>query len=100
MHLLTKETIEALSDEESMKLIKDKWIAPILTSLTDLPNAVIHECIAKLEALCQKYETTCEEIENQIRETEQELNAMLDDLTGNEFDMKGIAELKKLLGGE
>ena len=100
LHLLTKKTIETLSDEESIKLIKDKWIAPVLTSLTDLPNAVIHEFIAKLEVLCQKYETTCEEIENQIRETEQELNTMLDELTGKEFDMKGIAELKKLLGGE
>ena len=100
LHLLTKKTIEALSDEESIKLIKDKWIAPVLTSLTDLPNSVIQDFIAKLEAVCQKYETTCKEIEDQIRETERELNAMLDDLTGNEFDMKGIAELKKLLGGE
>lgn len=98
--MLTKKTIEALSDEESIKLIKDKWIAPVLTSLTDLPNSVIQDFIAKLEAVCQKYETTCKEIEDQIRETERELNAMLDDLTGNEFDMKGIAELKKLLGGE
>ena len=48
----------------------------------------------------KKYETTCAEIEDQIRETEQELNNMLDELTGNEFDIKGIAELKKLLGGE
>ena len=100
LHLLTKETIEALSDEEAVQLIKRKWIVPILASLTDLPNASIHEFIAKLEALCQKYETTCAEIEDQIRETEQELNNMLDELTGNEFDIKGIAELKKLLGGE
>ena len=40
------------------------------------------------------------DIEQQIKETEKQLNDMLDELTGNEFDMKGIHELKKLLGGE
>lgn len=100
LHLLTKKTIEVLSDEEAIQLIKQKWIVPIQKSLADLPNAVIHECITELELLCQKYETTYAEIEDQICETEQALGTMLGDLTGNEFDMKGIAELKKMLGGE
>ena len=36
----------------------------------------------------------------QIEQAEAELGNMLGQLTGNEFDMAGIAELKTLLGGE
>ena len=38
-------------------------------------------------------------METQIEETEKSLSAMIDDLDGSEFDMLGLAELKKLLGG-
>lgn len=39
------------------------------------------------------------DIENEIKEAEQSLIPMMDDLTGNEFDMLGLQELKKILGG-
>ncbi len=100
LHLLTKKTIEELSDEEAMSLIKLKWIAPLVKSIAGLPNAVISEFVAKLEALCRKYETTFAEVEQQIADTERTLVGLLDALTGNEFDMRGIEELKSLLGGE
>ena len=35
-----------------------------------------------------------------IRETENTLSAMIDELEGSEFDMRGLREFKKLLGGE
>lgn len=100
LHIQTKKTIEQLTDEEAIQLIKQKWIDPIIKSLAGLPDSLIHEFISKLEALCKKYEMTLSDIEQQIKETEKQLNDMLDELTGNEFDMKGIQELKKLLGGE
>lgn len=100
LHLLTKKTIEELSDEEAMELIKLKWIAPLVKSIAGLPNAVVSEFVAKLEALCRKYETTFAEVEQQIADTEHALVGLLGTLTGNEFDMRGIAELKSLLGGE
>lgn len=100
LHIQTKKTIEQLTDEEAIQLIKQKWIDPIIKSLAGLPDSLIHEFISMLEALCKKYETTLSDIEQQIKETEKQLNDMLDELTGNEFDMKGIQELKKLLGGE
>ena len=34
-----------------------------------------------------------------IPQTEQELSAMIDDLTGSDFDMQGLKELQALLGG-
>ena len=100
LHLLTKETIEALSDEQATELIKQKWITPLVSSLAGLPDTVINAFVTKLQALCTKYETTFAEIEQQIDDTEKTLIGLFDELTGNEFDMMGIAELKSLFGGE
>ena len=95
----TKETIEGLSDEQVIELLKDKWIKPLIESLMQLPDSIVAELVAKLEALAKKYETTFAEVETQIEETKKSLSAMIDDLDGSEFDMLGLAELKKLLGG-
>lgn len=100
LHLLTKKTIEELDDAKVMELIKLKWISPLVNSIAGLPNTVLSVFVAKLEALCSKYDTTFAEVEQQISDTEASLISLLDNLTGNEFDMKGIAELKSLLGGE
>lgn len=100
LHLLTKKTIEELDDAKVMELIKQKWISPLVNSIAGLPNTVLSGFVAKLEALCSKYDTTFAEVEQQISDTETSLIGLLDSLTGNEFDMKGIAELKSLLGGE
>lgn len=100
LHLLTKKTIEGLTDDQAMDLIKLKWVDPIAKSIAGLPETVVTAFVAKLQALCSKYETTFAEVEQQIDETETALISLLDELTGNEFDMKGIAELKSLLGGE
>ena len=52
-----------------------------------------------METFDKKYETTFEEIEKEISETEKSLSSMIDNLEGNEFDMLGLEEFKKLLGG-
>ena len=100
LHLQTKKTIEGLTDAEATELIKMKWVTPLVNGIAGLPNAVINDFIAKLEVLCRKYDTTFAEVEQQIADTEASLITMLDGLTGSEFDMKGIEELKNLLGGE
>ncbi len=99
LHLKTKETIENLSDEQVIELLKDKWIKPLTRNLVKLPDSVVAELIAKLEALAKKYETTFSDVEEEISETEKSLSAMIDDLEGGKFDMLGLSELKKLLGG-
>lgn len=99
LHLLTKKTIEELTDEQARQMLKLKWISPLLDSMAGLPSAVIADFIAKLLALAGKYETTFTEVDRQIAETESSLVSLLDELTGNEFDMQGIQELKSLLGG-
>lgn len=95
----TKETIESLSDEQVIDLLKDKWITPLIQSLMKLPDSIVNELVSKLEALTKKYETTFAEVETQISETKKALSAMIDDLEGNEFDMLGLSEFKKMLGG-
>lgn len=95
----TKETIESLSDEQVIDLLKHKWITPLIQNLMKLPDSIVNELVSKLEALTKKYETTFAEVEAQISETENTLSAMIDELEGNEFDMLGLSEFKKMLGG-
>ena len=68
--------------------------------LEELPQTAVDELIAAVNALNDKYSTTYSDVCEQIEQTEAELGNMLGQLTGNEFDMAGIAELKTLLGGE
>ena len=95
----TKETIEGLSDEQVFALLNEKWIKPLMQNLMKLPEGVVDDLVVKLDNLSKKYDTTLDEVEKQIVETETTLCAMLDELVGNEFDMLGLQELKKLLGG-
>lgn len=99
LHMATKATIEGLSDDEVMLLLHEKWIAPLVYGLCKLPENIIDDFVSKLEKLTDKYSTTFSEVENQIIETEKELSGMIDMLTGDEYDMLGLAELKKMLGG-
>lgn len=53
-----------------------------------------------MQALADKYATTYSQVTSDIKTTEQELAEMMGELTGNEFDMQGLAELTNLLKGE
>mgnify|MGYP001030333023 CR=1 FL=1 len=95
----TKSTIQGLSDEQVIELLKEKWINPLIQSLMKLPDIIVNGLVANIEALAKKYETTFAEVETQIADTEATLSSMIDNLVGNEFDMLGLDEFKKLLGG-
>lgn len=95
----SKEKIESLSHDEQMLLLKEKWISPILEKLNAIPDSVINTLNSKVSYLSKKYETTMVDLDENIESTERKLSVMLDELTGNEFDMKGLREFKKLLGG-
>ncbi len=100
LELATKDKIESLSDAEVRMLFKKKWIDPITEGIADIPAQIVKSLIARLEAIAEKYETTYEEVDKEIKDTSSDLVEMLGLLTGNEFDMQGVAELQKLLGGE
>ena len=100
LELLIKKTIENLSDEEAINLLKYKWINPIVETLNKLPNILINNFTTKLQKISTKYEITYLKIDEEIEQTENELADMIDDLVADEFDLKGLQELQKLLRGE
>jgi type I restriction enzyme M protein len=99
LHLLTKETIENLSEDQVYELLERKWVSPLVTSLNKLPEVLIKELTAKVQALSEKYATTYSHLTEDIHETETVLASLMDELVGNEFDMKGLSEFKSLLKG-
>lgn len=100
LHEKTKEAIEQLSDDQIYSLLEIKWIKSLMDNLCGLPDSIIDNLINKIQSLSRKYETTYNELETQINETESQLCSMIDDLEGDEFDMKGLSALKALLQGE
>lgn len=100
LHLLTKKTIENLSDDQVRKLLEDKWIKPLTFNINKLPEYVINSLVTKIKLLSNKYQTTYFEVENQIKETENILSNLINELEGSEFDMKGLSEFKTLLDGK
>jgi type I restriction enzyme M protein len=100
LHSKTKETIENLTDEQVFDLLESKWISPVVTSLNKLPEAIILKISNKVQALAQKYTITYSNIVKEIKKAESSLSLLIDDLEGNEFDMKGLNELKSLLKTE
>lgn len=100
LHLLTKKTIENLNDAQVNELLELKWVWPLNDALHSLPSQKLDIFTAKLQALVEKYQVTYADNARQIQQTEAELAGMIDELDGNEFDLKGLSELKTLLKGE
>lgn len=93
----TKSTIENLTDDQVMELLQQKWINPLLDSLNELPNAIISNLVSKVSQISEKYGTTLVELEEQIKAAENSLTTLLEELEGNEYDMKAIKEFISLL---
>lgn len=100
LHLKTKKTIEGLSDAQVNDLLERKWIVPLSIELHRLPNLQIEGLTLKLEVLVEKYRITYADNARKIHETEYTLSDMIAELEANEFDLKGLSELKSLLAGE
>lgn len=99
IHLKTKATIEGLNDVQVYELLEHKWIIPLHEALHCLPSQQVDTLICKLEALVEKYRFTYADNARDIQQTETALAGMIEELDGNEFDLKGLAELKTLLAG-
>ena len=97
LHLKTKATIEKLSDAQVYELLESKWITPLYDELHSLPGQQIDGLTRKLEALVEKYKITYADNAREIQQTESALAGMIEELNANEFDLKGLTELKTLL---
>lgn len=100
LHNLTKERIEALTDEEVYMLLEKKWIDALIHNLNVLPEKTVDILVSRLQILKDKYATTYKDIQEEIKETEKSLCSMMDELTGSEYDVKGLSEFKSLLMGD
>ena len=100
LHLLTKDTIENLVDEQVYSLLELKWITPLMAELQQVPIVILDNLAAKVQALSDKYAITFSDVEGEIIETEATLSSMFDQLTGSDVDIKGLTELKTQLGGK
>ncbi len=97
LHLRTKETIENLTDEQVFELLELKWIFPVVASLNNLPETIITQLANKVETLASKYAITYSDVSKEIKQAESTLSNLIGELEGNEFDIKGLNELKSLL---
>lgn len=93
----TIKKIEGLTDSEINALLEEKWILPLCTSLNEMPGKVVDNFISSLTKMTEKYSETLVSIGNEIKQTQKELFDLMDELTGNEFDMKGLENLKEIL---
>lgn len=92
--------IQNLTDEQIKNLLEKKWITPLMASILALSNNAIENLVSSVTGLHKKYDTSLLDLEDEIQSTELELCESLAQLTGNDADMQGIAELISLLGGE
>lgn len=99
LHNETKDFIENMSEEEALCTLKAKWITPIVESILLLPDSIVSGLESKINALTKKYSVTMLDIDTELTKSEQEFCALIDELEGDEFDMLGLKELQKLLGG-
>lgn len=101
LHEHTKQVIETeLTDEDVLELLSIKWIDSLCDNINVLPHTVVDNFVEKIIALYKKYDTTLMSIDSEIKEASHELTRMFDDLRGNEYDMRALAELKKILCDE
>lgn len=99
LHSKTKAAIEALSDAEALDLLRQKWFVPLNAAMCRLPENMLAQFSQKLTALCDKYADTYQHISERKQESAAELAQMMDELTGSEFDLQGIAAWQAILKG-
>lgn len=93
----TIKKIETLTDDEVKMLLEKKWITPLVDSLNEMPGRVVDGFISSLTKMTEKNSETLSSIGNEIKQTQKELFDLMDELTGNEFDVKGLENLKGIL---
>ena len=89
----TIKTIEGLDMKGISHFLELKWITPVTSAIEALPDAIIQRLADSITALNEKYAVTYNDIEQGIAESEQQLAALIGQLTGDEFAIKGLEAL-------
>ncbi len=93
----TRDKIEGFTQEEAINTLIAKWITPLCNSIDNLPNEVLSQLEEIINSLVNKYSTTYNDVANNIKTASENICSMIDELTGNNFDKKGLQEFKNLL---
>lgn len=96
----TKKRIEEVTDDDALFVLHAKWVDALVKKVASQSEAVVEKFKKKVEELSHKYEITMADVDMEIESSSQDLTGMLEQLTGSEKDMAGVAELIKILGGE
>lgn len=94
------ETIENLTPDDIITLLKAKWSAPLNDALIDVDRQLINDLTSQLTSLSEKYSETLVDIDNNITSAEKSLASLIENLTGSDNDMAGLREFQKLLRHE
>lgn len=100
LHLKTKEVIETLSDNEARELLAQKWISPIVDGIMELPNSVLDKLFSEITSLTDKYAVTYADVTDELVQVKKYLSQLIGELSGSDFDMKGLSEFQSLIKGE
>ena len=91
----TKEKIECLDMHEISALLDKKWIEPVASAISAMPDAVVAALADAVKALAEKYAVTYSDIEHDLATSRNELAKLVGQLTGDEFAIKGLMNLVK-----
>lgn len=91
----TKEAIENLTDEEIASFLHMKWIDPVWDGINQTLSDELDKMEKGITALASKYAVSYNDLEQQLVEAQQDLSGLIDDLTGDEFDISGLQNLIK-----
>ena len=93
----TMQLYPELNDGQVRELLRLKWIVPFLESLATIPDVITNDLKATIKALTDKYATRLVDIHNDINQASNSLASLIDELTGNAYDMEALNEFKNLL---
>ena len=91
----TIKAIENLSDEEAATLLHHKWINSICNDIDNTLHAVLSALESETLALSEKYATSYKQINDDMAVANKQLAELVEQLTGDEFAIKGLKELVK-----
>lgn len=100
LHEKTKVTIENLADEQIKEILVIKWIDPLNIKIISLSDVIVNNFITELITFKKKYFKTYVEVAKNIFDSEKNVSSMLEQITGSDFDTKGLKEFQKVLRGE
>ena len=99
LHEKTKATIEGISEEDANRLVGLKWIVPLCGSLQGMDLSMFDELAKRVKLLSAKYADPLEDVERTTSKIDKGLYSILGELTGKDFDKKGLKSLRKIVSG-